>query len=58
MLQKLLEQQYGITVDEYFKLNSYDALRGNGFLYLIAKPGSREKEDIEELEKIAEHLRN
>ncbi|WP_342432840.1 spore coat putative kinase YutH [Neobacillus sp. FSL H8-0543] len=58
MLQKLLEQQYGITVDEYFKLNSYDALRGNGFLYLIAKPGRREKEDIEELEKIAEHLRN
>jgi spore coat protein YutH len=58
MLQKLLENQYGITVEEYVKLDSFDALRGNGYLYVIAKPGSREVEDIQELEKIAEHLRN
>ena len=58
MLQKMLENQYGITVDEYVKLDSYDALRGNGWLYLISKPTGREEEDIAELEKICEHLRN
>jgi spore coat protein YutH len=57
MLQKLLENKYGIHVDEYVKLDSYDALRGNGWLYFIAKPGGRKAEDIIELEKIAEHLR-
>jgi spore coat protein YutH len=58
LLQKLLENQYGIKVEEYVKLDSYDALRGNGWLYLVSKPGSREETDISELEKIAEHLRN
>lgn len=58
MLQMLLENQYGIKVEEYIKLDSYDALRGNGWLYLISKPGGREETDISELEKIAEHLRN
>lgn len=57
MLQKLLENKYGIQVDEYVKLDSYDALRGNGWLYLVAKSNGREAEDINELEKIAEHLR-
>ena len=57
MLQKLLEHKYGIQVEEYVKLDSYEALRGNGWLYLVAKPDGRESEDIIELEKIAEHLR-
>ena len=42
MLQKLLEVKYGIQVDEYLKLDSYDALRSNGWLYLIAKPDGRD----------------
>ncbi len=58
MLQKMLESQYGITVEEYVKLDAYDALRGNGWLYLISKPTGKKEEDITELEKIAEHLRS
>ena len=58
MLQKMLENQYGIKVEEHVKVDMYDALRGNGWLYLISKPGGREETDISELEKIAEHLRN
>jgi spore coat protein YutH len=58
MLQKMLENQYGITAPEYVKLESYDALRGNGWLYLISNPAGKGEEDITELEKIAEHLRN
>jgi spore coat protein YutH len=58
MLQKMLENQYGITAPEYVKLDSYDALRGDGWLYLISNPAGKEEEDITELEKIAEHLRN
>ncbi|WHY85270.1 spore coat protein YutH [Neobacillus novalis] len=58
MLQKMLENQYGITVEEYVKLDRFDALRGNGWLYLIANPAGREEEEIAELGKMAEHLRN
>ncbi|MEH7439109.1 spore coat protein YutH [Neobacillus drentensis] len=58
MLQKLLENQYGVTVEEYVKLDRYDALRGNGWLYLVSNPSGREEADVTELEKIAEHLRN
>lgn len=57
MLQKLLQSQYGIEVSEYVKLDTFDALRGNGWFYLVTKTGGREAEDIVELEKIAEHLR-
>ncbi|WML47074.1 hypothetical protein RCG23_15950 [Neobacillus sp. PS3-34] len=39
MLQKLLEKEYGVKVQEYVKVDAYDALRGNGWLYLIARPG-------------------
>ncbi|MGG3468083.1 spore coat putative kinase YutH [Neobacillus pocheonensis] len=58
MLQKMLENQYGIETQEYIKLDTYDALRGNGWLYLISNPAGREEADISELGKIAEHLRN
>ena len=42
MLQKMLENQYGIQVDEYLKLDTYDALRGNGWFYLISKPDGKD----------------
>ncbi|MEW9051845.1 MAG: spore coat putative kinase YutH [Neobacillus sp.] len=58
MLKKLLEEQYGITGEEYLKLDRFDAVRGNGHLYVITRAGGREAEDIDELEKIVEHLRS
>jgi spore coat protein YutH len=58
MLRQMLEKQYGIKVDEYVKLDTYDALRGNGWVYLVSKPRGKDENDISELEKIAQHLRN
>lgn len=58
MFQKMLEKQYGIKVQEAVKLDAYEALRGNGWFYLIAKPGNRGEEDLMELENIAQHMRN
>jgi spore coat protein YutH len=58
MMQLMLEKKYGVKVNEHVKLDSYDALRGNGWFYLISRPGNRAEEEITELEKIAEHLRN
>lgn len=58
MLRKMLENVYGVTAQEQVKLGSYEALKGNGWLYLIEKPGNREEEEIMELEQIAEHLKS
>ncbi|NRD76399.1 spore coat protein YutH [Bacillus sp. BRMEA1] len=58
MLQKMLETQYGITAQEQIKLDRFDALTGNGWLYIISKPLGREEEDLTELEKISRHLRD
>lgn len=58
MLKKMLEKEYGVQVEEYVKLDSYEALRGNGWVYLISTPGTQQEEDILELEQIAGHLRN
>jgi spore coat protein YutH len=57
MLQKLLETHYGVRAEEQFKLDQYDVLRGNGWLYFIAATQNREEADITELSSIAEHLR-
>jgi spore coat protein YutH len=57
MLQKLLETHYGVKAEEQLKIDEFDALRGNGWLYLIAAPRNREEADIQELSSIAEHLR-
>ncbi|MEH7108438.1 spore coat putative kinase YutH [Bacillus sp. JJ1764] len=58
MLQQMLEHRFGIRAEEQLKIDRYDALRGNGWLYLISNPGYREEEDISELEKITQHLRS
>ena len=58
MLEKMLEKQYGVKVQEHVKVNSYEALRGNGWVYLCPQPGNRDEDEISELEKIAEHMRN
>lgn len=57
MLRKMLEDQYGIKAEEQVKIDAFDALRGNGLLYLIVNPGGREEEDLQELASIAEHMR-
>ncbi|MCM3765882.1 spore coat putative kinase YutH [Neobacillus niacini] len=57
MLQKLLETHYGVKAEEQLKIDQFDALRGNGWLYLIAAIRNREEADIQELGSIAEHLR-
>ena len=43
MLKKMLEMEYGVQVDDYIKLDSYEALRGNGWIYLISRPGQTRK---------------
>ncbi|XJZ26806.1 spore coat putative kinase YutH [Bacillota bacterium Lsc_1132] len=58
MLQNLLEKEYGIKVEGSVKLDSYVALRGNGWLYFPAKAEDQQEEDIIELGQIADHLRN
>lgn len=59
MYQKLLGDLYGVHVQEYVKLDSYEAFRGNnGWFYMVAKPGHRQEEDMIELQQIAQHLRN
>jgi spore coat protein YutH len=58
MLENLLEKQYGVKVQEHVKVNSYEALRGNGWVYLFPNPGNRNEDEISELEQIAEHMRN
>ncbi|WP_462411118.1 spore coat putative kinase YutH [Neobacillus sp. Marseille-QA0830] len=57
MFQNMLEQQYGIQVEQgQLEINRCPALKGNGWIYLIANPGSREATDIDELVQITEHL--
>ena len=58
MLQTMLEKEYGIKVDGSIQLDSYEALRGNGWLYFPATAEHYQEEDLIELGKIAEHLRN
>ncbi|WML54611.1 spore coat protein YutH [Neobacillus sp. PS3-12] len=58
MLEKLLENQYGVKVEERLKVNSYEALRGNGWVYLFPQPGNRNEDELNELESIANHMRN
>ncbi|RHW42646.1 spore coat protein YutH [Neobacillus notoginsengisoli] len=56
MLGEILEKVYGIKSGEYLRLESFDAVRGNGFYYLIANPGGKDEEEAAELQKIAAHL--
>jgi spore coat protein YutH len=58
MLEKLLEKEYGVKVQEHVKVNSHEALRGNGWVYLFPRPGNRDEEELNELEQITAHMRN
>ncbi|ALC92690.1 spore coat protein CotS [Bacillus sp. FJAT-18017] len=56
MLEKMLEQVYGIKSEEYMQVESFNAFRGNGNYYFVADPGPKDEEEIEELQKLAAHL--
>jgi len=56
MLGEILEKVYGIKSGEYLRLESYEAVRGNGFYYFLANPGAKDEEEAAELQKIAAHL--
>lgn len=58
MLPTLLETHYGITAKEQLKLKTYDAVRGNGWIYIITNPNNREEADVIELSGISQHLRS
>ncbi|MCM3567587.1 spore coat putative kinase YutH [Neobacillus mesonae] len=57
MLSKMLGTYYGINAKEEFKINAFDAVRGDGWLYLISGPHGKEEEDLKELSSISQHLR-
>lgn len=58
MFQQMLRKQYGIQAEEYVKLDALEGMRGDGWNYLIAKPGNVDEEDLVELEQITAHMRN
>lgn len=58
MLQLMLNRQYGVQVEEFMTIDSFEALQGSGWIYLIARPRRLEEEELSELEQIAVHMRN
>lgn len=57
MLQHLLQQKFGIQIEEQLRLGQYEACRATSNLYLSVPIGEMEKELVTELEKIAVHIR-
>ncbi|WP_042353883.1 spore coat putative kinase YutH [Bacillus rubiinfantis] len=56
-LLKMLEIHYGIKAHEQLKINAYDAVSVNGWLYILASPYNKSEEDVKELSEISNHLR-
>ncbi len=57
MFTKLLKEQFGIEAESTMRIGKYDACRKQGQLYLLVPAGHAAEEELEELEKMAEHLR-
>ncbi|GHH97648.1 spore coat putative kinase YutH [Neobacillus kokaensis] len=57
MLYKMLETHYGIVAKEQIKINTFDAFKRDGWVYIIANPRGREEEDVKELSSLSQHLR-
>ncbi|PLR82851.1 spore coat protein YutH [Bacillus canaveralius] len=55
MLQRIIEQQYGISADEELQVGDYKAVKKNNELYFIV-PSSLSQEELAELDQIARHL--
>ncbi|AZU63821.1 spore coat putative kinase YutH [Neobacillus mesonae] len=58
MLSKMLETHYGMVAKEQVKINSFDAFKGAGWVYLIANSRGRSEEDLKELNSLSQHLRS
>lgn len=56
MLQRLMEQQYGLRIDNEFKVGAYQACTDQRYLYMIIPIGSMDENSIGELEKLSQHL--
>lgn len=56
MFTELLEKQFGIKAEETIRIGKYEACRKQGQLYLLVPAANMDEEELEELEKMAEHL--
>lgn len=56
MLRQILQQKYGIKVEEEFRLDHYEACKTNREMYLLMPIGGMEREDLLELDHIVTHL--
>jgi len=58
MLKSLLENQYGVQIDEELQVGKYHACRKQGQLFLLVKTDGMEEATLTELEMLANHLVN
>ncbi|GIN62074.1 spore coat protein YutH [Robertmurraya siralis] len=58
MLQRIIQQYYGISIQEQFKLGPYDACRDQQNLYFLVPVTNMEEASLVELEQLALHLVN
>lgn len=56
MLQHLLEQSYGITIKEQFRVGHYEACRDENNLYLLMPILNMDNNSLTELENLSKHL--
>ncbi len=56
MLKILLENRYGIQIDEEFQMGQYEASRKKGHLFLLKKVDGMEDAVLEELVMLSNHL--
>ncbi|MCM3705502.1 MULTISPECIES: spore coat putative kinase YutH [Cytobacillus] len=58
MFRKLLKEQFGIEAEDTIRIGKYDACRKQGHLYLLVPAGHTDEEELDELDRMAEHLSN
>lgn len=56
MLQRILQQQFGLRIQEEFTMGPYQACQDQKFLYMLVPVGNIEENSIDELEKLSRHL--
>lgn len=57
MLQRLLNQLYGIHIQEEFNHGPYSACQDQNNLYLLIPIGAMEEDNVTELERLTSHLK-
>lgn len=58
MFRMLLKEQFGIEAEDTIRIGKYDACRKQGHLYLLVPAGHTDEEELDELDRMAEHLSN